>query len=240
VQRIIDESTHRNDMIRAQIKREKVRTTLTRDEFLADLKIRVTVQQVGASDPRFARGLELLNKTNQFNTTGKRWTEDEARSYLSNGGVWWAFEVQDRFTRYGLVGLLAERDGVIEQFVMSCRVFGLDVELAVLRHISNLRGQALSGLVVETERNGPGEQYSRKLAGSGMEVVGLQRRQPAAFPISICRAYDPVNFCHAAWARMRKSKIGVALGGGLGKRYCVHGDVIGAWRWFAHHFLRFR
>lgn len=59
VQRITDESTHRNDMIRAQIKREKVRNTLTRDEFLADLKIRVTVQQVGASDPRFVRGLEL-------------------------------------------------------------------------------------------------------------------------------------------------------------------------------------
>lgn len=108
------------------------------------------------------RPRRLINKTNQFNTTGKRWTEDEARSYLSNGGVWWAFEVQDRFTRYGLVGLLAERDGVIEQFVMSCRVFGLDVELAVLRHISNLRGQALSGLVVETERNGPGRTVFEK------------------------------------------------------------------------------
>lgn len=156
VPRITDESVRRNDMIQAQVKREAVRTTLTREDFLADLQVRLTIGQTGADDPRFGRALELLNKTNQFNTTGRRWTEDEARAYLAGGGTWWTFDVQDRFTRYGLVGLLAERDGVIEQFVMSCRVFGMDVEIAALRHIADVRGQVLSGIVVETERNGPG------------------------------------------------------------------------------------
>jgi len=33
-------------------------------------------------DPRFSRTMELVNKTNQFNTTGRRWTAAEFENSL--------------------------------------------------------------------------------------------------------------------------------------------------------------
>jgi len=130
------ESSRRTEMVQAQIGRERVREAMSREEFLASLDLRVTISAVRTpEDPRFARALELVNKTNQFNTTGQRWSEQEARSFLEMGGTWWTFDVTDRFSAYGLVGVVCVTDARIAQFVMSCRVAGLDLESAVLASI---------------------------------------------------------------------------------------------------------
>jgi predicted enzyme involved in methoxymalonyl-ACP biosynthesis len=63
------------------------------------------------------------------------------------------FKVADRYTNYGLVGVVAIAAGEICQFVMSCRVFDLGVELAVLATLS--RAMALKARVIETPKNGP-------------------------------------------------------------------------------------
>ena len=46
------------------------------------------------------------------------------------GGRFLAFDVEDRFTSYGMTALMLVRDETIEQFVMSCRVFGMEIEKA--------------------------------------------------------------------------------------------------------------
>lgn len=156
---ITDESNRRTDMIRAQVVREGARQTMDRSAFLASLGLVVTLGTIESTNAStFARAFELVNKTNQFNTTGRRWTQDEAVAHFTAGGRWWTFAVQDRFTAYGLVGVLIERGAQIEQFVMSCRVFGLGIERAVLAAVSNdavARGVQLSARFVATERNGP-------------------------------------------------------------------------------------
>ena len=45
------------------------------------------------------------------------------------------FDVEDRFTEYGLVGVVIVRESHIVQFVMSCRVVGMEVEVATLSEI---------------------------------------------------------------------------------------------------------
>jgi predicted enzyme involved in methoxymalonyl-ACP biosynthesis len=77
-----------------------------------------------------------LNKTNQFNTTGRRWTIEELREALAADRELQAFEVSDTYTRYGLVGVVIMHGAVVEQFVMSCRVVGLDVELAAIASLA--------------------------------------------------------------------------------------------------------
>ena len=74
----------------------------------------------------------MLNRTNQFSTSGHRWTMRDCVTHFRGGGVFHVFEVQDRFTRYGLVGVIAVAANMIAQFVMSCRVAGLDVKTASL------------------------------------------------------------------------------------------------------------
>ena len=75
---ITGEASRRTDMVQAQIGRERERKVLTRDDFLASLDLRVEIFPIrSADDPRFGRAFELINKTNQFNTTGKRWSDRE-------------------------------------------------------------------------------------------------------------------------------------------------------------------
>ncbi len=158
------ESAQRTEMVRAQVDREAIRSQVTRKEFLAELKLEVRPLEISSvSRGRFGRALELLNKTNQFNTTGRRWSEGEAKAYFEAGGRWLTFEVEDRFAVYGLVVVAALRTeghkAIIDQVVMSCRVFGLGVEdevLSALRHRAvELGCDVVIGCLVETEANGP-------------------------------------------------------------------------------------
>ena len=55
------------------------------------------------------RALELINKTNQFNTTGGRWTKQECIPAVATGTRFIASDVEDRFTRYGIVGVVVVR-----------------------------------------------------------------------------------------------------------------------------------
>ena len=124
------ESAGRERMMRSQIVREEHRAALSRDEFLNSLQCRVSfIEILSVDQPECLRTIELTNKTNQFNTTGRRWTSAELSRYLNGGGRIVAFRVIDRFVEYGIVGAFYIRADRIEQFVMSCRVMGMDVEL---------------------------------------------------------------------------------------------------------------
>lgn len=156
---ISNESIQRNEMIQGQVQREAVRATLSSGDFLKSLNITMSmfdIQDVG--HPRFGRALELINKTNQFNTTGRRWRMEEVLQAFQRGTIFYAFELTDKFTEYGLVGVLIVDDRGIIQFVMSCRIMGLDAEIAAVNHIALLRSskeRTLFAEVIPTEQNLP-------------------------------------------------------------------------------------
>lgn len=131
---VTDESVGRTESIRSMIQRETVKTTLDEDEYLRQLAVRVQVEKVNSiGNRRFQRAFELLNKTNQFNTTGRRWTEQEISRYFADGGCLLVADVSDRLTNYGLTAMLLQREAECSQMVMSCRIFGLRVEFALFR-----------------------------------------------------------------------------------------------------------
>jgi len=108
------------------------------------------------TDPQFGRSFELLNKTNQFNTSGVRWKHEQLVAFFRQGGRMIVFEVEDRFSLYGLVGVILYRRGHFIQFAMSCRVLGLEIETSMINAI--LRREAadtdrFSAEVIETEAN---------------------------------------------------------------------------------------
>jgi predicted enzyme involved in methoxymalonyl-ACP biosynthesis len=116
--------------------RKRQRQQMSRQDFLASLSLAVNLIEITHVDhPRFPRVLDLINRTNQFNTTGKRWTKQECMPAVATGTRFIAFEVEDRFTEYGLVGVVVVRKSEVLQFVMSCRVVGMEVEIAALSEI---------------------------------------------------------------------------------------------------------
>jgi FkbH-like protein len=112
------------------------------------------------------RATQLVNKTNQFNTTTRRYNDDEMRKLTEDpSGLTLQFRLLDRFGDNGLVSVMllkpveGKRDALeIDTWVMSCRVFGrgleneamtIAVEAARRRGIHELRAD-----FIPTKRNG--------------------------------------------------------------------------------------
>jgi len=130
---ITAESAVRTEMVQAQVQREGQRKQMSREEFLASLGVRASLTEVhSGADPQFPRTLELINKTNQFNTTGRRWSSQELTRVFEGGGRLFTLTVADKFTAYGIVGVMVVQQDEIIQFVMSCRTVGMDVEIAAV------------------------------------------------------------------------------------------------------------
>ena len=178
------ESAGRTEMIQAQGERSAAAGEVSREAFLATLDIKVEGRRItDLADAAFPRAFELINKTNQFNTTGRRWSQAELKALFAAGGVLHAFDVADRFSRYGLVGTVIVQDAAILQMVMSCRVVGLDVELAmvgeVLRDLRAAGVSEVSALAAETDAN----KLSRDLwARAGFVQDGEAWRSPGDAP----------------------------------------------------------
>jgi FkbH-like protein len=156
---LTDESVRREAMLKGQIQRDVERTGTDRDTFLRNRGVTVRLSPIeGPDDPALGRCIELVNKTNQFNTTGARWTLEEVRAYLGAGHELWHFRVSDKYVDYGLVGVIFVAGNAIAQMAMSCRVLGMDVEIAVVARLAQRmreRHATVVGHIVDTPANGP-------------------------------------------------------------------------------------
>jgi FkbH-like protein len=145
-------------MVQAQLQREAVRKILSHEEFLQTLNLRVSVSRIrDLRDVNMNRALELFNKTNQFNTTGARYTLEQCHQLLAAGCQLHVIEAEDRFTQYGLIGAAWVEHNCVEHLVMSCRALGLGVEEFFLAELSRqLAGDGMavmSGKLVPTDAN---------------------------------------------------------------------------------------
>ena len=110
----------------------------TMDDFLRGLKMSVLFGPFAAVD--HARIIQLFNKTNQFNTTTRRYTSEEI-AYVANlpNALTLQFRLLDRIGDNGLVSAIIFRPThdhadvlEIENWVMSCRVFGRQLEFEAM------------------------------------------------------------------------------------------------------------
>jgi FkbH-like protein len=108
------------------------------EDFLRDLRMSAAFGPLRPVD--LARATQLINKTNQFNPTTRRCSEEELAEIVSEpGAIALGFRLLDRFGDNGLVSVLVlRRDrtdaGVMEidTWVMSCRVFGRELEFEAM------------------------------------------------------------------------------------------------------------
>jgi FkbH-like protein len=117
------------------------------------------------NDASLARAAQLTQKTNQFNVTTRRYTEQQILDAAETPGTAvYTVRVGDRFGDNGLVGLMITRDpepGVceIDTFLMSCRVIARTVETAMLSFlVGECRGRGIAtlrGWFQPTAKNAP-------------------------------------------------------------------------------------
>jgi FkbH-like protein len=171
-----EEDRQRGEYYAAQRERVELEGSVTsKEDFYRSLDQVVEIVQVNAQT--LARVSQLTQKTNQFNLTTRRYTEQQIAEMAARPN-WqvWSLRVKDRYADNGLVGVaIARVDGEvaeIDSFLMSCRVIGRTVETALLAHLAadaRERGaKVLQGCFLPTKKNAPaGEFY----ASHGFEVA---------------------------------------------------------------------
>lgn len=135
------------------------------------LDLRYNVRLARADD--MARLLELIQRTNQFNTTTQRRTAPEVETLLRDAsfGVYVA-TLKDRFGDLGTVAvaIFSRQQHQFDAVIMSCRAMGFGLELALLRRVMDVEGaDSCSGLFVPTARNAPAADL---FARAGFSVDG--------------------------------------------------------------------
>ncbi|WP_299360478.1 HAD family hydrolase [uncultured Paracoccus sp.] len=156
-------------------------TATDMDGYLRSLEMRLTVREIGPIDrPRAA---QLINKSNQFNLTTRRRTEQELEALLKDpSALGYGFRLSDRFGDNGLISVILARpdaawpddDLLIDTWLMSCRVLGRGVEAAALATLAKAairRGAAaLIGEYRPSGRNGMVASHYERLGFSPVET----------------------------------------------------------------------
>src|SRR5262249_24905108 len=103
--KITDEARSRSAMVASQIERERLRTSAAdQAELRASLEIECAIDRAAIDD--LDRIHELVSRTNQFNTTTRRYQKAELRTLMDgDDSSVWTLRVKDRLTDYGLVGV---------------------------------------------------------------------------------------------------------------------------------------
>jgi FkbH-like protein len=132
------------------------------DAYLEQLGM--TVEFGGVTPLNLARVTQLINKTNQFNTTTVRMTEQDVQALaMDPKSVVLQFRLVDKFGDNGLVSVLLAGAGEpgqldIANWVMSCRVFGRQLEdeaMNILVEAARVRGvRTLNAAYLPTAKNG--------------------------------------------------------------------------------------
>lgn len=105
---------------------------------------------------------QLINKSNQFNLTTKRYDENQVKSMESDTGLYTLqVRLKDIFGDNGMISVIickiSETNWEIDTWLMSCRVLGRSVEISVLQEIIKSAKKSgakyLIGTYIPTERN---------------------------------------------------------------------------------------
>lgn len=147
------------------LERNTLKASMNRDEYLKSLDICINFNKLQTQKSiELQRCFQLINKTNQFNTTGVRWSYQDFYTFLNNHEIYY-FCAQDKLQDYGIIGVLMYNttSNNIIQFIMSCRVIGLSIENNVLRWFVNYKQvSTINALLINTDLNEPCQYFYSK------------------------------------------------------------------------------
>jgi FkbH-like protein len=138
----------------------------SKEDFFRYLQQEAEVAPVNAAT--LARVAQLTQKTNQFNLTTRRYTEQQVAEMAARPECQvLSIAVRDRFGDHGLVGVAITHDDgnscEIDTFLLSCRVIGRSVETALLSYLVSKAAarncRQVVGRFIPTKKNAPAREF---------------------------------------------------------------------------------
>jgi FkbH-like protein len=173
-----EEDRARAEMYQANARRLSLQGQATDlNSYLRSLEMRIVFGSFNRTTR--ARVTQLINKSNQFNLTTRRYTESQVEELEADPGVMTLHaRLIDKYGDNGIICAIICRatspdTWTIESWLMSCRVLGRCVEQAVLAEIV-FRARAagittLEGIYLPTDRNEMVREHYGKLGFTGLD-----------------------------------------------------------------------
>jgi FkbH-like protein len=184
---LTDEDKMRGNLyVTERLRKEQEKQFENREDFLTSLNLELSVYE--DDDSCIPRLAQLTEKTNQFNTLKHPFTEDDIRSFItSDEHKIFHGQLQDTFGDYGVVVFalvdIKKDEWHIRSMLMSCRVFGRDVEEVFLGEIikrAHKEGaKRVTIAFAESEKNAPAKEFVSKHFKEGYVEVKENPSQPA-------------------------------------------------------------
>jgi FkbH-like protein len=169
---ITDEDRTRSGQYQSNRQRNELKASATDlGSYLRGLEMRLTWRRFDRLG--LGRIVQLINKTNQFNLTTRRYTEADVLDVIGDERAFGAqLRLVDRFGDNGIIAIAIGRlqddsDLVIDTWLMSCRVLGRQVEPTTLNLVARLArelgARRLIGEYIPTAKNGMVRDHYAKL-----------------------------------------------------------------------------
>jgi len=163
---ITKESKNRTKFYIQQNQRSQAQNTLAKDDFLEQCQFKIDVKKMQLFE--VDRVTELIQRTNQLNTSIKRYTKEQIIAFSRDRSCdVYTVNVSDKFGDYGLVGVCIAfyNDNVyeIDTLLFSCRVMSKGVEDYALTSVLNYARAQNFDRVVLRFREGPKNDQMRTI-----------------------------------------------------------------------------
>ena len=158
---VTGEDTKKTAMYRAETQRKVEMSSATSvEDFLKKLEMTMDIHRMLPEEEK--RVVQLVNKTNQFNVTTKRYSEEEIKELAERGDII-TVHMADKYGDQGLVAVLIltyiNNAADVDTFLMSCRVMGRSAEneiMAQIRQMLEKKGvSTVTATYLRTAKNAP-------------------------------------------------------------------------------------
>lgn len=174
------EDVHRSAQYAANaMRRDALQSARGVEEFLISLEMKMSLAPFDSLGRK--RTTQLINKTNQFNLTTRRYTEAEIE-YIESSSDFVTLQARltDRFGDNGMISVvICEKQDdawIIDTWLMSCRVIKRRVEEAIcdelVRQAKQARIPVLIGIYIPTQRNALVKNLYRELGFVKLDTSG--------------------------------------------------------------------
>lgn len=165
--KLTKEDLDKSELYRQQAERNKLADNYEiMEDYLRSLDTRIRIKRLAECE--IERAFQLVQKTNQFNLTALRYEKAELKRKmcLPEYDIWIG-ETEDKFGSSGKSILIVikkeDRQAVIENFIMSCRIMGRAIEESVLTEAEEFYKRKgfdrMIGKYLKTDKNVPVENF---------------------------------------------------------------------------------
>ena len=137
IDKLTKDDNEKTKQYKAKIEADELKNSISSiDEYIEKLKMEISFEEINENNQ--TRIVELINKSNQFNLTTKRYSNTEIENMKSNAMIY-AVRVKDKFDDLGIVGVSIINTSLeipeIDEFLLSCRVIGRKIESKFLEFL---------------------------------------------------------------------------------------------------------